>query len=292
VGPALENHFNVYGMLRNELPSLLEQHAAAAAAKTEPEQQNEDQADDVAKDKENNDKKDDDNDDDEETMLEDITELLLGKNLWRQRAEQDPESLEAALLNMTTDTCFNYFFYSNKLGLFRPNSSSRSSSSLSSSSSLFSSSSPFFVSEEDNHPSTKQFHSSFRYVPGSFTVNEVALLRARAVYLHPKEEQGDSNNEYPEFQASDVREESIPIAAQIDVLYEATHTYELEQKEEEEEEEKNGGTTGGKQEQVTNLGVAIFEGWIRSSSRSRAPQWKVAMLREALEFPFSSPTVT
>ena len=270
VGPALENYFNVYGTLRNDLPSLLQQETAGE------QQQKEEQTDEAPKNKEN--------DKDDGKMSENITELVFGKNLWRQRAEQDPESLEAALINMTTDTYFDYLYYSDKLSFSGPNSLPEPTT--------------LSIFGDYHRTSMKQSRARFRYVPDSFKVNEVALLQARTMHLHPSNEEDDSQNKHPEFQASDVREESIPIAAQMDVLYEATYTFELD--------ETNVGATGGKQKQITKLGVAIFEGWIRgsdphrkkgnhpqwSSPSQRGLQWKVAMLRKADEFPLSKPTVT
>ena len=225
VGPTLENFWHIYHKLRSDFPSLLLREA------TVEQQQEEVQAD------------------------------VLGKNLWRQRAERDPESLEAALLNMTTDTLFDSLYYFEKVHFLFPDSAPVR---------------PFSISRD------------------SFKVNQVALLRARTLYEFPNIE----HMEFPEFAATDMPEETLPVVAQMDLLYEATPTFELD--------ETNDGSTSGKQKQVTNCGVVIFEAWIRGSdplTENYVPQstenpsehevqWKLAMLRQADEFPRSKPIVT
>jgi hypothetical protein len=42
--------------------------------------------------------------------------------------------------------------------------------------------------------------------------------------------------------------------------------------------------------EVTNLAVAIFEGWLHKGPTRRL-QWKLALIREAFEFPLATPVM-
>jgi hypothetical protein len=129
----------------------------------------------------------------------------------------------------------------------------------------------------------------YRYVPGSCTISEVALLNARAMYL--REDESDEVGEYSEFQAEGDHERELPIGAQLDVLYEISHTFEPISSPLDEEVSTDNTNEKG-ETKITALGVAIMEGYLQGGPTNEL-KWKIAMLREASEFPmFPSTTVT
>ena len=156
----------------------------------------------------------------------------------------------------------------------------------------------------------------------------VALLNARALVLD-KEDDAEKVMEHPEFKASEATNSTSTterVAAQMDVLYEITHTYKQSIK------DKNSATAeiydniaesnnfkvesesmqnksdaaidevspvnhstavststdeNAKQYETiltTTLGVAVFEGWLHGGPDGGL-RWKVALLRDASEFP-------
>lgn len=110
------------------------------------------------------------------------------------------------------------------------------------------------------------------------TVNGTALVGARAEYVL------DNNNGEPheEFQASEELDKKLPVAAQMDVLFEVTHVYEVD----------DGTTTKDNPKpeimKLTLLQVAIFEGWLSGGGGpppKDALRWKLAFVRDPVEFP-------
>jgi hypothetical protein len=247
VGPALENFHDVLGRLRNDLPDSLK---------------------DVKKDLDEKLKLSDDEILKSSNGLN-LTEALLGVNLWRRQAEQDPNSLAGMLSRMSTDACFDALFYTSKLDVLG------------------------------------RTHGSLVYQDS--VVNDVALLSARAALLR------DPESEINEFQATDELTKDYPVGAQMDVLFEVTHTFKPippPVATEKAETESTAGATASPSDQsaspdpdapapadgtpppleVTNLAVAIFEGWLHKGPTRRL-QWKLALIREAFEFPLATPVM-
>jgi hypothetical protein len=195
--------------------------------------------------------------------LSNVTEALLGTNYWRQQAEEDPDSPAGQLARMTSEVCLDAFYYTSKLDTI------------------------------------SQSFETVKYVPGSCDIQQVALLNARALEIYP-EDKGEvtelSDGEMPDDPA---------IAAQMDVLYEVTHTYKQTiggptTLETASDEEGTGTITpAGKKDDeeektetvsYTNLVVAVLEGWLHKGPEKEL-RWKVALLRDALEFPHHPPSV-
>jgi hypothetical protein len=255
VGPALENFHDTLGLLRNQLPDyiLLETREMEEKIKAA-----EAEAEASTSSSEEGEEKD--------VLSEsNLTEALLGTNYWRQEAEEDPDSPAGQLARMTTEVCLDAFYYTSKLDTIG------------------------------------QSFQTVKYVPGSCDIHQVALLNARALEIYP-----ENKGEFAESTASEIPEDP-PIAAQMDVLYEVTHTYKqtigspaileaasaeeatgtttpAEKKDDEKGEEKTETVS------YTNLVVAVLEGWLHKGPEKEL-RWKVAMLRDALEFPHHPPSV-
>lgn len=273
VGPALENFHDTLGCLKNDLPTNLEQDKLKLEESLKKS--------------------------DEELlgMKEDLTTSLLGMNQWQQQATENEESPAGILSKMTTDICLDAFYYTCKLDILGRDALERT---------------------------TDLGHSSIpnHYIPGSCRVNEVALLNARASEISLSNTEIDE--EHPEFRASeDISfQNNLDVAAQLDVLYEVSHTYQLKavpkneshpidiSKENNREgitsQLEDGSVNGTNDESVkegdekqtvetmvyTNLAVAVFEGWLHRTSNGKSSlRWKVAMIRDAYEFPHHQPTV-
>lgn len=192
-------------------------------------------------------------------------ESLLGVNLWRRQADDDKDSPAGLLSRMASDGCFDALYYTSKIDMLS--------------------------------------RSNLLYV--DCAVNEVALLSARAAFV--RNEGGDSAFEYEEFQATEELENKLPIGAQLDVLFEITHTFKhppSSNAAENENDIKEGENDNNKSDDnahatnddgyevtvITNLAVAIFEGWLHK--RGEGLRWKIALIREAYEFPHSMTSVT
>jgi hypothetical protein len=258
VGPALENFHDTLGLLRNEIPDHI--------LREEREREEKEKASAAASSSEGEESL-------EAALSEDalseinMTEALLGVNHWRQQAEKDPESPAGLLARMSTEVCLDAFYYTSKLDTIA------------------------------------QSAQPVKYVPGSCDIHQVALLNARAMEIYP--EYVGEFREHEEFAASEVSDDP-PIAAQMDILYEVTHTYTqpigvpvivdavgvsavedttaVEKKDEEKEEEKMETIS------YTNLVVAVMEGYLHKGP-DKELRWKVALLRDALEFPHYPPGI-
>jgi hypothetical protein len=240
--PALENFHDTLGQLRNRLSENLQEDKESLDEKLKLSN---------------------------EEILErskgsNLTEALLGVNLWRQQAEQDPDSLAGVLSRMTTDACFDALFYTSKLDVL-----GRIQGSM-------------------------LYHDS--------VVNAIALLSVKASVVR------DEESEYNEFQATDDLNKEFPVGAQVDVLFEVTHTFkapaspigettvsEVNTDTSESIERRGEGdqasTSSDKSKmEVTNLAVAIFEGWLHGGPKKRL-RWKIALIREAFEFPQVTPVM-
>lgn len=260
VGPSLENFHDTLGRLKNDLPANL--------------------GDDKIQIEESLKKSD-------EGILgmnDNLTTSLLGVNRWHQQASEDESSLAGTLSKMTSDICLDSFYYTSKLDILGRGA--------------------LEATADASHSILPNY-----YIPGSCRVSEVALLNARALEIDFSEDK-QIEEEHPEFRASEDNssQRKLDVAAQVDVLYEISHTYRLQahSKSENCSEKNDGGKDTAFQPDVseeeanqtaetmvyTNLAVAVFEGWLyRTSNGKDSVRWKVAMIREAYEFPHHQPTV-
>lgn len=119
-------------------------------------------------------------------------------------------------------------------------------------------------------------------------VKEVALLRARAMVLLPEEP--DTVGEYDEFRASERVGRPDDVAAQMDVLYELVTTHRA--RPDDRGDAPAPGSAVGAETTLkrTNLAVAVFEGWL-SGGPDRELRWRIANVRDAVEFPDYVPTI-
>ena len=259
VGPALENFHENIGLLRNQLPDYI---LRETSEREEKEKAASAEADAEASPEEGEEK-------DAVSESSSLTEALLGTNYWRQQAKEEPDGPAGQLARMTTEVGLDAFYYTSKLDTI-------------------------------GHTSTG---TKVQYVPESCSIHQVALLNARALEIWPEY---PTTGEFTEFAASDMPEDP-PIAAQMDVLYEVTQTYKraigssdiLEAVSDEEgtdtatpEETKDDVKEEEKMETVsfTILIVAVLEGWLHKGPE-KALRWKVALLRDASEFPNHQPSV-
>jgi hypothetical protein len=276
VGPALENFHDTLGVLRNQLPEHLLQETVQAESTTTDDASN------------SNETKEEeavilesitpatgnDNGDANESPEASATEALLGTNYWRKQALEDPESSAGLLAKMTTDGCLEAFYYTSKVDTM----------------------------------ARASLNQTVEYVPGSCEINHVALLNARVHEIYPEmEEHLIHQTEHPELAASEVSDDP-PVAAQMDVLYEVTHTYQQtvgipaafvepqnDNNADNDDDAASATDTPAKQEletvSYTNLVVAVLEGWLYKNPEKQGLRWKVTMLRDALEFPHHPPSV-
>jgi hypothetical protein len=118
--------------------------------------------------------------------------LIAGENTWRKEASADQNSLAARLAKMTTDANFDDHYYG--ANLFRALSAVGSSA----------------------------VDGKTVYVAGSGVVGQVALLHAEVMEM---ESSLPTNDEHPEFAATDKVDGNHAVAARLDVLYEITQTF-------------------------------------------------------------------
>jgi hypothetical protein len=281
VGPALETFHEVLMKLGNELPTLLAEEPTQKDTEPDLVEKTESTDESIIRMDENF-----------------VKESLLGSNLWHDQGKENPDSLAGRLAKMTTEDAFDAFFYSAKLVLLGA-------------------------------------PSKYRITVESCEVGEVALLNARAKVMD-QNSNVDNVNESSELGAKESSESSEMnerVAAQIDVLYEVTHTYKqpvtadpLSSTENyrdlvgdtqetidtpvEKETLPNVGMENSKILQsecpkekneaddtkyetilTTTLGVAVLEGWLNDGPDGKDLRWKVALLRDAHEFPHQ-PSIT
>jgi hypothetical protein len=239
IGPAIENFYDISERLRNEVRTNEEEINEMLEMEKIP---HETLVERLAK----------------STDEESLTAALLGKNHWRERAENDPGSLEAQLLKMCTDQCFDASYYSAKFGAAQ---------------------------------SMKSMTGKRLYIEGSCNVDNVALMNARTD-VKDERKVTSLDDIVESIEASDAG--LFPVAAQIDVLCEISVSYTLEEPiiDDSERNDKLSDTntqSDGKADtkqitkSISDISVAVLEGWIHKGPNNRL-QWKLAMLRPAYEF--------
>jgi hypothetical protein len=153
----------------------------------------------------------------------------------------------------------------------------------------------YYTSKFDLLSALPKSHKVFE--EGSCNISEVAILNARAMAVTDK----TSSESAPVIKQRGV-------AAQIDVLYEVSHTFnetnmilhDDPNKDASEScsdpENKSSPELASEEESVpeslihTNLTVAVFEGWLHGGP-DNILKWRIAGFRQPFEFPFSPPTI-
>lgn len=266
VGPALENFHDTLGIMRNTLPGMIQQEDADRISIAE---KNAVDKEETAAEKPTTSKEEAVKE--EFFSQEDWAEAILGVNHWKKQAADEPDSPAANLSKMCTDTCLDDFYYTSKVDTI-----------------------------------TRSFQT-VEYVPGSVDIHRVALMNARAMAIYPEHEFGENGeDEHEEFHATELETEEDPkVAAQMDVLYEVTHTYKQSTEPMETvvplesgngEQQQPAAAAIQKEEDsaletvsYTNLVVAVMEGWLHKGP-DKELHWKVVALRDALEFPTGAPS--
>ena len=206
---------------------------------------------------------------------------------WIKEAKENPDSVVASVVEMATPTFLQHLHDSTvREALFRKKYNLPA---------LSAKGQPLDENgSSGGNESSLSFTSS--YVKGSAKINQVAILRARAMEV-------DFNDDYryEEFRASDPDfDKPKPVAAQIDVLFEITcrfrESFALKTLAdmvmnnhlgESWKDGENGGDSSKKDElvQYTRLGVAVLEGWLHNvDENNNELRWRVPMLREPVEF--------
>lgn len=177
-----------------------------------------------------------------------LTVMLLGNNRWQKKAEEDPESLEAIVAKMSTPQNLAANYYSSKFSSY---------------------------GEGTRH----------HYVEGSCKIDNVAILEARVQEIDDREEKEDYDKEYVEFSASEEPERDLPIVARLDILCEMTKKYVSDTPI---DLALEGDQTSKTHFAVTDLSVAILEGWLKGGPDQGQLRWRVAGVRQAEEFTYDA----
>lgn len=254
VGPALEQFHNVSGALENSL------HKIPVDEETEETEEKEKEETSEKEDNSNiNGMTKEENDAilntihmlQQQLSTEDNRASSIFKHDWWKEAEQDSDGLAGQLSRMLTKELFDINQLSTKTAFLLP------------------------------HPTTGT--KKLKFLEGSCTVNNVALLSARAFICEASTDEEDKEEESssPRYQIVDIHpdgheeeESSAGVAAQLEVLYDVTtHFVENADKE----------TTTSDME-TTVVSVALFEGWLHGGPEGQL-RWRLALHRPAFEFP-------
>ena len=175
---------------------------------------------------------------------------------WAIEAKRDPESLAAQLSRMLTCELFQVHQISAKTAFLL-----------------------------QNH------ERKFLFREGSCCVNNVALLSARAKICVPADrDEGESaESRHRKYQPVDyamgddeMEEKNAGVAAQIEVLYDVTHSFvPCQEKSKEEVEAKDSGSEALT---TTIVSVATIQGWLKGGPEGEL-RWQLALHRPAFEFP-------
>ena len=142
-----------------------------------------------------------------------------------------------------------------------------------------------------------------KFQEGSCTVNNVALLSARAFFCvergdEDKDEAVNDNNtrisnssryqivdDILDHDAQDTEEENnmVGVAAQLEVLYDVTQHFAIDNDNKEKSIDKNEEADGEELE-TTVVSVATLEGWLQGGPEGEL-RWRLALHRPAFEFP-------
>lgn len=260
VGPALENYHNLSGALENELHHML--------SKVKKESSNE-----------TNEKNDKDNDElkvgieglsKEERDAITSTISMIQNHLspeqklasavlehdWMHDIKKDPDSMAGQLSQMLTEELFAHFQLSAKSAFLLQNYSS-----------------PLMFDE------------------GSCTVNNVALLSARAFRCIERSKDESSEDGKPNGSRYEIVDDDAEVdrkqsgvAAQIEVLYDVTSHFSVDKDKETSRDDESMMDSLPKQLETTVVSVAVLEGFLDGGPEEDL-RWRLALHRPAFEFP-------
>jgi len=202
---------------------------------------------------------------DQGAELERMVKILSSENMgdlydqnWTKEAEEDPESFAGKLKSMVTDEYFTYIQALSKTN-------------------------QLLLDKND----------ALLYEEGSGEIRNVALLSARAKVIEDSTEEDASieniKDDELNLKEEEVGDAKIPVAVQVEVLYDVQQTYcplltksSGEEKKESKNEEEKSVTRN-------NVWVGVFEGWLNGNpDGSSDVRWKLVLNRQAWEFPLLS----
>ena len=140
----------------------------------------------------------------------------------------------------------------------------------------------------------------FLFEEGSSSVNNVALLSARAISCPPERKQGKNSEDDAEgrrFESTDgdssnfdsSNTELSGVAAQLEILYDVRQQFVPEPGDDskiQDESATDGQTASDEVNPITTtaVNVATIEGWLNGSADGEL-RWRLALIRPAFEFP-------
>jgi hypothetical protein len=270
VAPALENFHNVSGVLENEF-HLIRAEADTTTLSTEEKK---DSGNGEAEEKREN--RSTMTDEEKEAVLagfrlyqgtemfssgleEKHVSAILNKE-WMEDVKNNPESLAGQLSRMVTSELFQIHQMSAKTAFFLQNQT-----------------------------------RNIKFEEGSCTVNNVALLSARAFLCVPSEVGDGDDDSKPMFEPVDymmdekeMKEKKAVVAAQMEVLYDVTQSFVVEESESESEKKNEEGeelkVADSEPMSTTIVSVATLQGWLTGGPDGKL-RWQLALHRPPFEFP-------
>lgn len=190
----------------------------------------------------------------------DLCNPELGINLWREQVKKDDSSVYNQFAKITTTNYFDSLYYMSAQTIYHIGA-----------------------------PPARCLNCE---------IGEVALLNARAMIIDKKAD-ASGENQIHETSNSTTDNSIENVAAQVDVLYEVTHTYRpmiakdwnISNDESETIQNEADSTRHSGMFKLATLKVAIFEGWLNGGPDSNSLNWKIPMIREANEFNYSPTTI-
>jgi hypothetical protein len=272
VGPALENYHNVSGALENELYNI-------ASLSSSVEATEKDESDDSSNDETGTSeggKIAGMSKEEHDAILSTISMLQkqmsssaddnhsssILKHDWTKEGKEKPDSIAGQLSSMLTTELFEHYQLSAKTTFLLQNPSRR-----------------------------------LKYQEDSSTVNNVALLSARAFRCIENEENEESNAstssssayqivEYADEEEGEQQKPTGGVAAQMEVLYDVTSHFVIDEKSsnDEDSEKSDDEESELKDMETTVVSVAVLEGFLNGGPEGKL-KWRLALHRPAFEFP-------
>ena len=177
---------------------------------------------------------------------------------WMDEVKKDPESLAGQLSRMLTKELFQIHQMSAKTAFLLQNNTRK-----------------------------------IRFVEGSCTVNNVALLSARTFLCAERDDaevpEGNSGPRYDPIDddrdVEDIEAGTAGVAAQMEVLYDVTQEFKAKKVEQEEGQgDEKLATSEEETMSSTVVSVATIEGWLNGGPDGEL-RWRLALYRPAFEFP-------
>ena len=189
----------------------------------------------------------------------DVMQEVVMQHRWKDAAEKDPESLAGQLSRMMTTELLD-------------------------------------LHQESALIAFSSFHANriIKFNEGSFTVNNAALISARAFLCAEKAptediegwgERSESKYELIDYNLdeSELKKRKGGVAAQLEVLYDVSHEFVETIPAPGKKDEPNGK---GREFKVDTsfVAVAVLEGWLSGGPDDQL-RWKISLYRPAFEFP-------